>query len=113
MAVLIVSARGVILQVGKRPSGGAGGDLSGSYPDPTVAKVAGVSPGVTGLAVLASATQAAARAAIGITTGTDDVVVAPQPRLGQSFGGFPPSTAAVAVPLADPSATFARFNLGY
>ncbi len=48
------------------PNGAAGGDLSGTFPAPTVAQVAGTIPGGVGLTVLASTTQAAARTAIGI-----------------------------------------------
>jgi hypothetical protein len=40
-----------------------------------------------------------------------DIVTAPV-RRSSSFGGFPSVSSSIAVPIADPSATFARFTLG-
>lgn len=49
---------------GSNPTGLAGGDLGGTYPNPSVSKVAGVTPGATGLALLDDGTAAAARATL-------------------------------------------------
>lgn len=53
---------------GGGPTGPAGGDLGGTYPDPDVEAVMGVAPGVTGLVLLNAANAAAGRSALGLGT---------------------------------------------
>lgn len=41
-----------------------------------------------------------------------DIVTAPIPRTGSSFGGYPAASSAVAVPIPFPGAIYARFPFG-
>ncbi len=71
-ASISIDAKGRITaassNTGLPPSGTASGDLSGSFPSPTVAKVAGVTPGTAGLSVLDDATVADIKTTLGLAT---------------------------------------------
>lgn len=51
---------------GGAPTGAAAGDLSGTYPNPDVAKVVGTTPGMFGLAILDDASQGDGQSTLGI-----------------------------------------------